>query len=269
MKNLYLIITLFAVFALAACGSVSEPAADAIAQAPLMVEAMDLKDAESAADSEAEESLSIPEVEEDQPADPEEIQPAVTPTAETPLDLSLPLTPPQGEGPFYPVEKPADRDNNLVVVEGLSSLPEGSILTLSGRLLRTDGTPIGGAVIEIWQTDNNGVYLHPNDPGIANRDPAFQSYGEAVTAADGNYAFVTLLPNIYGNRPRHIHVKVVQDGREQLTTQFYFAGDERLQSDGLVASAGEDLSLLLVDMSEGVDENGRPVLVGVRDIVLP
>lgn len=269
MKKLYLMITLFAVFALAACGSASEPAADAIAQAPLMVEVVDLKDGESAAESEAEEPLSLPESEEEQSPEPEEAQPVITATAAPPLDLPLPLTPPQGQGPFYPVEKPADRDSNLVVIEGSSTLPEGPILNLSGRLLRTDGTPVGGAVIEIWQTDNNGVYLHPNDPGIANRDPAFQSYGEAVTAADGSYSFVTLLPNLYGSRPRHIHVKVVQDGRELLTTQFYFAGDERLQSDGLVASAGEDLSLLLVDMSEGADENGRSVLLGVRDIVLP
>ena len=137
----------------------------------------------------------------------------------------LVATPAQQEGPFYPVEKPSDRDNDLTVVAGAAARPAGSILLLEGRLLTTDGAPIGGATIEIWQTDAGGIYLHPEDPGVAQRDVNFQGYGETTTAADGTWEFLTIDPGYYEPRPRHIHLKIVRDGAVQLTSQIYFSDD--------------------------------------------
>ncbi len=194
-------------------------------------------------------------------------EPAVEPTAAP--ALPLPLTPSQGEGPYYPVEKPAETDSDLTFIAGASGPAVGEVLLLSGRLLLENGQPVPGAVVEIWQTDGGGVYLHPSDPNFARRDPNFQSYGESETAADGAFSFKTLYPQLYGSRPRHIHVKVRFDGRELLTTQFYFAGDERLQSDGLVAQAGEAIKRLLVDVAETTAADGSRQLTGQIDLVLP
>ncbi|NJN44752.1 MAG: hypothetical protein HC806_08560 [Anaerolineae bacterium] len=71
------------------------------------------------------------------------------------------ITPSQAEGPYYPVEKLTDRDNDLLVVSGSSERPEGEVLSLAGVVYDTNGHPVEGAVVEIWQTDSNGVYLHP------------------------------------------------------------------------------------------------------------
>ena len=85
-------------------------------------------------------------------------------------------------------------------------------------------------MVEIWQTDARGVYLHPRDPNFESRDPLFQGYGESPTAADGSFGFRTLLPGIYGSRPAHINFKVKRDGRTLLTSQLYFSNDPRFSN---------------------------------------
>lgn len=185
-----------------------------------------------------------------------------------PIDLAdITRTPTQAEGPYYPVEKPSDVNNDLVIVAGATAPAEGPVMHLSGKLYDAQGFPLEGATIEIWQTDNNGVYLHPNDPHIANRDENFQGYGEAVTTADGSYNFITLVPGLYGGRPRHIHVKVKLDGQALLTTQFYFVGDERLESDGIAASTSA-IAAVTMDLVPAVDENGNEFFRATQDIVL-
>ena len=130
--------------------------------------------------------------------------------------------------------KTADRDNDLTVFAGAAGMPAGEIVEFGGTLYDQNGRPIPNAVIEIWQTDAEGVYLHPNDPGTAQRDVNFQFYGEAVTDENGRYTFRTILPGEYEPRPRHIHFKVKLDGQELITSQFYFAGENSGQPDPLI-----------------------------------
>ncbi len=184
-------------------------------------------------------------------------QPPAEPVIE-PIEVTY-FTPAQQEGPYYTVEKPADRDNDLVDFAGATGTPAGQVLEFSGKVYDANGLPVEGVVIEIWQTDSNGVYLHPNDPSFAQRDPNFQGYGEAVAAADGSYSFRTILPGLYEPRPRHIHVKVRLNGEELLTTQFYFAGEIDLR--------GDDAAMLIA-AEPGVDAAGNAILVGERDIIL-
>ncbi|MCB0033124.1 MAG: hypothetical protein KDE51_03810 [Anaerolineales bacterium] len=196
--------------------------------------------------------------------------PTAEPTAPSlePIDLSnVTRTPSQAEGPYYPVEKPSDVNNDLVIVAGATAPAEGPVMHLSGKLYDAQGFPLEGATIEIWQTDNNGIYLHPNDPNIANRDENFQGYGEAVTTADGSYNFITLVPGLYGGRPRHIHVKVKLDGQTLLTTQFYFVGDERLESDG-IAAGNSAIAAVTMNLIPAVDENGDEFFRATQDIIL-
>lgn len=169
------------------------------------------------------------------------------------------ITPAQQEGPYYTIEKPADRDNDLVVLAGASGEPAGEVLHLSGVVYDANGTPQEGVTVEIWQTDASGVYLHPQDPGTDGRDRNFQFYGESTTGPDGVYSFRTIVPGRYEPRPRHIHFKVKRDGRELLTSQFYFADDANF--------TGPEANLLIAT-APAEDDAGRPILVGERDIVL-
>ena len=196
---------------------------------------------------------------------------AVPATATTPPTLesvTIPtyFTPSQTEGPYYTVNKPADRDNDLTVVAGSNGKAKGDYLDLSGKLYDRNGNPISGATIEIWQTDSEGIYLHPNDPKTSQRDPNFQSYGETLTSADGSYAFRTIIPGLYEPRPRHIHVKVKINGEEFLTTQFYFSDDPQLAADRV--SSGSEIDTMTVDIQSATTENGTTLLIGRRDIVL-
>ena len=142
-------------------------------------------------------------------------------------------TPPQAEGPFYPVRWPPETDPDLMTLAG-RPYARGEPLALTGRVERMDGRPLAGVAVEIWQCDADGHYHHPGDGGRA--DPAFQGYGRAVTDADGRYRFRTMRPVPYPGRTPHIHVKVGQGGRTLLTTQMYVAGEPANERDGLLAS---------------------------------
>jgi len=193
--------------------------------------------------------------------------PGPTAPAVTPLEVTY-FTPGQGEGPYYPLEKLDDRDNDLTVLEGAPGVPAGEIIEFAGKIYDAAGMPVAGAVIEIWQTDANGIYLHPGDPGTDRRDRNFQFYGESPTAADGGYSFRTILPGHYEPRPRHIHVKVKLAGSELLTTQFYFEGDPDLAGEAMFNQAGGDGLQLIIGLAAGEDAQGNLILVGERDIIL-
>lgn len=182
--------------------------------------------------------------------------------------LPLMPTPSQPEGPFYPVEIPLDHDADLTVIEGTAAVAAGEPLVLEGVLVRADGTPVEGAAVEIWQTDAYGVYLHPGDPGFADRDPAFQGFGQTLTDAEGAWAFRTILPEVYGGRPRHIHAKVKVDDETVLTTQIYFSGGD-IPDEGALDETGTELDALLVEVLADEDEEGNVVLTAGHTLVLP
>src|SRR5687767_15674268 len=72
----------------------------------------------------------------------------------------LTRTPAQTEGPFYPDKLPLDTDNDLLVINDETTPAVGEITWLSGRVLDGRGQPIRNALVEIWQCDNHGAYLH-------------------------------------------------------------------------------------------------------------
>jgi len=131
-------------------------------------------------------------------------------------------TPAQTEGPFYPVELPADSDADLLV-QGARRYAKGQVAVLEGTLTDTEGRAVKGAAVEIWQCDQQGHYHHPGDGGRA--DPDFQGFGRVVVGADGAYRFRTIRPAPYSGRTPHIHLKVRLGTRELLTTQVYVQGD--------------------------------------------
>src|SRR6266536_2370128 len=127
-------------------------------------------------------------------------------------------TPPQTEGPFYPDQLPLDTDNDLIIVNDALTPAVGEITHLRGRILDAKGAPIRNALVEIWQVDNNGVYLHTGDKH-AERDKNFQGFGRFLTASSGEYYFRTIKPVLYPGRTRHIHFAIKLKGRDKWTTQ--------------------------------------------------
>jgi protocatechuate 3,4-dioxygenase beta subunit len=131
-------------------------------------------------------------------------------------------TPAQPEGPFYPREFPKETDPDLFHHAGATA--KGTLLELSGRVVRQDGSPLADAVVEIWQCDADGDYLY-DTASMRAADPGFQGFGKTVTDSAGHYRFLTIRPVPYTGRPPHIHMRVKRDGRDLLTTQMYVKGD--------------------------------------------
>lgn len=130
---------------------------------------------------------------------------ATTPAA---VLADLLATPRLTEGPFYPDKLPLDTDNDLLIVNEATAHGLGEITHLSGRVLSRAGEPIRGAVVEIWQCDSEGAYLHSRGESREARDANFQGYGRFLTDSSGAYYFRTIKPVPYPGRTPHIHFAV-------------------------------------------------------------
>lgn len=128
-------------------------------------------------------------------------------------------------------------DNDLTRIASADAI--GERIIVSGRLLDENGRPVPDALIEIWQANAAGRYLHKRDQHDAPLDPNFSGEGRTVTDAQGRYQFKTIKPGAYpwgnhynGWRPQHIHFSLF--GRAyatRLVTQMYFPGDPLLEFD--------------------------------------
>src|SRR5881398_1551771 len=86
-------------------------------------------------------------------------------------------TPRVTEGPFYPDKLPLDTDNDLLIINDSITPAVGQITHLTGRILGPMGQAIRNAIIEIWQVDANGAYIHSADASSGRNDKNFQGYG--------------------------------------------------------------------------------------------
>lgn len=125
-------------------------------------------------------------------------------------------TPSQTEGPFY---KPNSPERTFLRESGLSGTP----LTVTGYVLSRTCQPIAHALLDFWQADSNGNY----------DNTGFRLRGHQYTDKQGRYSLDTFVPGEYPGRTRHIHVKVQAPGKPVLTTQLYFPGEARNDSDGI------------------------------------
>jgi protocatechuate 3,4-dioxygenase beta subunit len=110
----------------------------------------------------------------------------------------------------------------------------GEVTHLGGRILDPSGQPVRNALVEIWQVDHNGIYIHTKCEGQERRDTHFQGYGKFMTGSTGEYYFRTVKPVPYPGRTPHIHVKVRdRRGKELLTSQCYVKGEALNEKDGV------------------------------------
>ena len=144
---------------------------------------------------------------------------------------TLTLTPKQTEGPFYPDRMPLDTDNDLIIINNALTPAVGTIAYLSGKVTDSKGNPLRNTSVEIWQVDNNGVYLHTRGGNREKWDSNFQGYGRFLTDSKGRYFFRTLKPSPYSGRTPHIHMAVSAKGQRKLTTQCYIKGEPRNNKD--------------------------------------
>ena len=159
---------------------------------------------------------------------------------------ALSLTPRQTEGPFYPDKLPLDTDNDLLVLNNALTPAVGEVTYVSGRILDPRGGPLRNAVVEIWQCDANGAYLHSGTSNAASRDRHFQGFGRFVTGSSGEYLFRTIKPVPYPGRTPHIPYKVRRGGQGLLTTQPYIAGHPGHEKDGIWKNLGDEKARALV-----------------------
>jgi protocatechuate 3,4-dioxygenase beta subunit len=158
-----------------------------------------------------------------------------------------------GDGPFYPDRLPLDTDNDLIILNDSLTRAVGEIAHFGGRLLTAGGAPVRNAVIEIWQADVNGSYIHTEGRNDGKLDGNFQGYGRFLTDAEGRYYFRTIKPVPYtlqGQfRAPHIHVAVSKAGRRIMATQALVKGHAANEGDLIVERIKDPalLETLMVD----------------------
>lgn len=152
------------------------------------------------------------------------------------LAEELSRTASQAEGPFYPDKLPLDTDNDLLLLNDSATPALGEVTHLTGKILSPAGEPIRNAVVEIWQADSTGAYIHTKGRR-EQMDKNFQGFGRFMTSSTGEYYFRCIKPAEYVGRAPHIHYAIFQDGKRMLTTQLYVKGDPRNEKDFLFKEA--------------------------------
>ena len=162
-------------------------------------------------------------------------------------------------GPFHMVTSPPRALGDTIDLIGT-----GPQCVLEGRVLSADGTPLPGAVLDVWQANDQGFY-DVQQPDV---QPPGNGRGLFTAGQDGAYWFRTIVPTHYpiptdgpvgemlvatgrhAFRPAHIHFIVTAPGHRDLTTHIFVAGSEYIESDTVFAVKKS----LVVDFEEVTDE---------------
>ena len=142
-------------------------------------------------------------------------------------------------GPVYGHDSLDPLDHDLTRNARKTGEPIGERIVVTGRVLGDDGRPVPNTLIEIWQANSAGRYIHVNDQHDAPVDANFLGAGRCVTDGDGRYKFYTVRPGAYpwGNhpnawRPAHIHLSLFGSSiATRLVTQLFFQADPLLGQD--------------------------------------
>jgi len=142
-------------------------------------------------------------------------------------------------GPMFDAAALHPLDDNLTKNGVRNGEPLGERIVVTGRVLDDGGHPVPNTMIEIWQSNAAGRYVHSVDHHDAPLDPNFLGAGRCVTDANGLYRYYTIKPGAYpwrnhtnAWRPAHIHLSVFGNAiASRLITQMYFPGDPLLALD--------------------------------------
>ena len=149
--------------------------------------------------------------------------------------MSLQATTSQTVGPYFKIGLGWLNCNNLAG-DGVS----GERVTVQGRVLDGDGSPVPDAVLEIWQANAQGKYVHPEDTQDKPLEPGFRGYGRVPTDVQGVFRFTTIKPGpVPGPKGKeqapHLLISVFMRGLlKRLTTRMYFPSDGRNAADPIL-----------------------------------
>jgi len=183
---------------------------------------------------------------------PEYLHPPYASTAKrapTQAPVRMPQTLSEVTGPMFGPDAIGTGSHDDLTRQHVGA-PIGERIVVSGRVLDENGAPVPHTLVEVWQCNAAGRYLHVNDRHDAPLDPNFSGCGRMLTDARGHYRFVTIKPGAYpwrnhynAWRPAHIHFSLF--GRAfvtRLVTQMYFPGDPLLPIDPIFNSTADAMA---------------------------
>ena len=161
--------------------------------------------------------------------------------------IPLPATLSELTGPVLGHESVDPLDSDLTRNAVVNAAPLGERIIVTGRVLDEDGRPVPDALVEVWQANSVGRYVHKWDQHDAPLDPNFFGAGRCVSDADGRYKFTSIKPGAYpwrnhdnAWRPAHIHFSLFGPAFvTRLVTQMYFPGDPLLAFDPIFQGVPE------------------------------
>lgn len=129
-----------------------------------------------------------------------------------------------------------------------SGEPLGERMVVTGQVLDGDGRPVRHQLVEVWQANAAGRYIHKRDQHPAPLDPNFTGTGRCITDENGFYRFQTIKPGAYpwrnhtnAWRPAHIHFSIFGSAfTQRIITQMYFPGDPLFPLDPIYQSILDD-----------------------------
>lgn len=153
----------------------------------------------------------------------------------------------QLRAPVYGHDAIGALDHDLTRNAAKNGAPLGERIVVTGRVLDERGRPVRNTLVEIWQANAAGRYVHKVDQHDAPLDPNFLGAGRTLTDSEGRYKFYTVKPGAYpwGNhpnawRPNHIHFSLFGEYfASRLVTQMYFPGDPLLALDPIFQGTPE------------------------------
>ncbi|SAK39958.1 protocatechuate 3,4-dioxygenase subunit beta [Caballeronia glebae] len=156
--------------------------------------------------------------------------------------------------PVYGAEDLGVLDNDLTRNAAKNGEPLGERIIVTGRVVDEGGRPVRNTLVEVWQANAAGRYVHKADQHDAPLDPNFLGAGRCLTDEEGRYRFMTIKPGAYpwGNhpnawRPQHIHFSLFGEYfGSRLVTQMYFPGDPLLDLDPIYQGIPEHARKRLV-----------------------
>ena len=162
--------------------------------------------------------------------------------------IQVPLTMSELTGPGPAMIDVVREDADLTRNAGTGGEALGQRITVTGRVLDDSGAPVPRTLVEIWQANSAGRYIHKHDQWPGPLDPNFLGIGRCFTDATGTYRFLTIRPGAYpwGNhdnawRPAHSHFSILGPSyASRLVTQMYFAGDPLLPLDPIFNAVPTD-----------------------------
>ena len=167
------------------------------------------------------------------------------PLIERPLTLTERTGPTGLEGDLH--AGPLDLSRASVEGPGGGPRAVGQYISVAGRITDEDGSPIPNAIVEIWQANSAGRYIHEMDRTDSPLDPNFTGEGRLLTGPEGEFQFYTVKPGAYPVlesgwwwRPPHIHFSIFGPSwMDRYVTQIFFPGEPLNEIDLLLNAVSD------------------------------